>query len=320
MQLHFLCTSPPWQDSNSRVLCDAVFMKHIETIEALIQTLVKSETFHALVVHSIPGWGKSTAIDKSLGKLGIQAVSIGSYATPLHIYNTFCTYPERMIVLDDSALLFSDPKIMAILKAATWQSSGNNPASNGNLRRISWGSTSDKVEQPFVDFTGKVILLTNVLPTGKETEAFLSRCLSYRIPIEKENIRDMLISAAQSPENYLNVTLAQEVASFLIAEPSLIDLMRVNLRTLKLGYDLAQTHPTGWRDLLFQLLPKVSGASGTLVKTKDAEALVAEMLSTGLSVKAQEQKYVNETGKSRRSFYLHRKKLGLSRAYRAKVE
>lgn len=72
------------------------------------------------------------------------------------------------------------------------------------------------MESPFVDFTGKVILLTNALPAGKEKEAFLSRCLSYRINIETQDVREMLMAAAQSSANYLKPELVIEVAQFLI--------------------------------------------------------------------------------------------------------
>src|SRR5207253_717400 len=123
-------------------------MKHLETIQAFIKMLIGSESFHALVIQSPPGWGKSTAIDQALGELGIKAVAAGSYANTLHIYNTLCLHPNSLIVLDDCAGLFSDQKSMGILKAATWQSSGQNtgsPRVTRWRRRVSWGSTSEKV-------------------------------------------------------------------------------------------------------------------------------------------------------------------------------
>lgn len=277
------------------------FMKHVETIKAFIETLKNSENFHALVIHSAPGWGKSTTIDSALNHLGLSAVSAGSYATPLHIYNLLCQNPGSLMVLDDCAGLFSDLKAMSILKAATWQTSGH----GSSARRISWGSSSEKVDQPFVDFTGKLILLTNVLPVGTETEAFLSRCLSYRIGISENDVKEMLVSASQSKDHFKNGGLALEVAEFLIASGTQIDLMKVNLRTLKLGYDLASTHPASWKELFQHLLPK-------RLQPKDE---ISAILSSGLTTKEQEAKFLAATGKSRRSFYNYKKKMGLSRAY-----
>ena len=285
-------------------------MKHVETIKAFIKTLMSSESFHAVVVESPPGWGKSTTIDAALGELGVEAVSAGSYATPLHIFNTLCRHPDAIIVLDDCAGVFTDQKSMSILKAATWQSSGqggNVEAPTKRSRRIAWGSTSEKVEQPFVDFSGKLILLTNVVPAGRETEAFLSRCLSYRISIGEEDVKHMLLAAAASPTHFPKPQLALEVAHFLVDDSTHADSAKINLRTLKMGYDLAATHPETWRELFVHLLPK---------KVRSGDILV-DVFQPGLTTKQQEAKFVAATGKSRRTFYNEKKRLGLTRPYRS---
>ncbi len=281
-------------------------MKHVETIKAFIKTLMNSESFHALVVQSPPGWGKSTTIDLALGGLAVDAVAAGSYATPLHIYNTLCRHPDSIVVFDDCAGLFSDQKSMAILKAATWQSSGHS-ATAQNSRRIAWGSTSDKAEQPSMDFSGKLILLTNVVPAGKETEAFLSRCLSYRISIGDDEVKQMLLSVAASSTHFPKSELALDVARFLIADSTRADLTKLNLRTLKMGYDLAATHADAWRELFVHLLPRKSEPSD----------LISQLLQSGLSAKEQEAKFISTTGMSRRTFFNQKKRLGLTRPYQS---
>jgi len=283
-------------------------MKHVETIKAFIKTLMNSESFHALVVQSPPGWGKSTTIDVALADLAIDAVVAGSYATPLHIYNTLCRHPDSMIIFDDCAGLFSDQKSMAILKAATWQSSGQG-ATTRTSRRVAWGSTSDKAEQASLDFTGKLILLTNVVPAGKETEAFLSRCLSYRINIGDDEVKQMLLSVAASSTHFPKSELALDVARYLVDNSTRADLTKLNLRTLKMGYDLAVTHPDAWRELFVYLLPRKSEPSD----------LISQLLQSGLPSKEQEAKFVAATGLSRRTFFNQKKRLGMTRSYRSKI-
>lgn len=284
-------------------------MKHVATIKAFIKTLMNSESFHALVVQSPPGWGKSTTIDMALAELGVEAVAAGSYATPLHIYNTLCRHPDALIILDDCAGLFSDPKSMAILKSATWQSSGQGATTTTQpWRRVSWGSTSEKVEEASVDFSGKLILLTNVVPAGKETEAFLSRCLSYRISIDSDEAKQMLLSAAISAKHFPKPDIAQAVARFLVDDMTRVDVTKINLRTLKMGYDLATTHPEGWRELFIHLLPR----------TRNDGDLLMEIFQSGLSTKEQEAKFVASTGKSRRTYYNFKKRLGLTRTYQVR--
>ncbi len=298
-----------------------MILKHVDTIRALVETLVKSENFHALVVQSAPGWGKSSTVERALQMAGIQPVLVGSYATALHIYNLLGQTPEGTFVLDDSAGLFSDIKTMAILKAATWQSGdyldhacGENHQSERPMpvkksRRINWGSSSGKVDQPFIDFTGKIIILTNTLPAGRETEAFLSRCLSYRMIFSPEQIKEALFVAAQAVQYFQDVKRAGEVVEFLIHGSARADLTKINLRTLRLGYDLAGTHQDSWRDLFLHLLPR----------SEEPKDQIAEILQSDLSIKEQEAKFLATTGKSRRSFYNYRRKLGLTREYQVRA-
>jgi hypothetical protein len=296
-------------------------MKHLEIIRSFIRTLINSDTFHALIVESLPGLGKSTAIDTALSECGVEGVAVGAYATPLHIYNSICKHPNSILVLDDVAGLFSDPKSMAILKAATWQSSGQGKTGSNNQqpRRVSWGSTSDKVEQSTTEFSGKLILLTNSIPAGKETEAFLSRCLSYRIRMSEADIGQVLLEAAESKQYFSDSQLARKVVRFLMDRAHEFDLMRVNFRTVKMGYDFALTHPETWEELFVHVLPRRAMNPPQAVrsaKKDDPEAHIRELLSSQLSTKEKEARFVSLTGKSRRTFYNYQKRLGLSRSYR----
>jgi len=290
-----------------------VRVKHIQTISALVETLITSETFHALVVESAPGLGKSTTVSRVLQSLGRPYVDLGSFATSLHIYNTLNENPKSLILLDDSAGIFSDSKTMAILKAATW-GSGGGEFSNGtssSIRRVAWGSTSEKVSAPFFDFSGKLILLTNAIPTGKETEAFLSRSLRYQIHFTEKQIRGLLLQASESSERFPNKKIAQSVARFLVRDGGRHDLKRINFRTLKLGYDLACTHADSWQEIFEALLPKQD--------VRGPEAILADLSGSGRSVKEQAAAFQAKTGKSLRSFYSYRRALGLSRAYGVKT-
>lgn len=281
-------------------------MKHVTTIEILIQTLLQSEAFHALIVESPPGWSKSTTIDGALKRLKIPFVSMGSYTTPLHFYNTLAAHPTSMIVLDDCG--FSDPKTLAILKGATWATSGGSISPHS--RRISWGSTSDKVAAPCVDFSGKIILLTNALPNGKEIQAFLSRCLSFRVAFSDAEVKKMVLAASRSSEHFENTRLAKKVADFLVCQGEAIDFSQINLRTLRLGYEIAMTQPKCWQEILPSLLP--------LKGVKAGLRLRGELINPELAPSLQEAEFRLKTGKGRRTFYNYKKKLGLTRRYRSK--
>jgi len=280
-------------------------VKYLENTLKLLETLRESSVFHALVLQSEPGWAKSTTIGEALHKFKTGHVFLGSYSTPLHLYNTLGENPHSFIVIDDCAGLFGDSTAMAILKAATWSSIGE-----GKARQVAWGSTSEKVQLPEFIFRGKLIILTNTLPVGTETESFLSRALTYRIEFSKEERRELLLQGAKSKKYYRDTALAVRIAKFLI---DLIDQQAslcspISLRTLKMGYELAHTHPKDWQELLQTLLK--GGA-----KARPQEVIQSLVGSPSL-VKAQGEQFSETTGMSRRTFFNYRKKLGLSRAYR----
>lgn len=159
---------------------------------------------------------------------------------------------------------------------------------------------------PAADFYGKIILLTNTLPQGKEVEAFLSRCLNYRISFNEREIKQMLRLAADSPEYFEDRALSKDVADF-ISERADADFSQVNLRTLRLGYELAKTQPELWRELLPNLLPKSD------IRSEDP---LHAQRRAALPIKEQIAEFQARTGKSRRTFFNYRKKLGLVRTYR----
>lgn len=271
-------------------------MKHVEDIKDYATMVFESEQFHALIVQSPPGWAKSTTITEALNKLGKPWVSIGAYSTPLFFYNALCQHKDKIIVLDDCAGLFDNMNAMSILKAATWPSSGKGD------RIVAWGSTSEKVVSEFVNFKGKLILLTNVLPKGRDTEAFLSRSVFYSIRFTKGNIEKMLKEASGQKKYYPNTRRAKDVAKFLIENMAKRDYTKVNLRTLQQGYDLAGVVPKKkWGNLFEQLLPQV-----------EPKELVSDLARTDEFIEDQCRHFINVTGMSRRVFFKYRAELGLA--------
>ncbi len=185
---------------------------------------------------------------------------------------------------------------MSVLKAAAWSASGD--------RRVAWGSTSDKVDQPSVIFRGKLILIANSIANTRETRAFLSRAIFYRMEFGRSDVIEMLKTAASSKAHFANTELATEVSNFLIEQVQHRDYSGISLRTLHIGCELASTHPDEWKELLEPLLP-----------SPNPENLIESLVTSDLAAKEQEQRFIAETGLSRRTFYKEKKRLGLSRTY-----
>ncbi len=267
-------------------------MRHLEDIKLLIKTLQASNGFHALVIESPPGWAKSSTVESILKQSETEFISLGNYSTPLFLYNSLCKTPDKLLVLDDCAGLFGEANAMAVLKAATWSSAG----SSGE-RVVSWFSNSDKVSQPSIKFSGKLILLTNTLPTGRDIEAFLSRTLYLRIAFDVEEVENMLAEAARSKDHYEDTELALSVVHYLLSNLQRYDLRKLNLRTLKMGYEIAKSNPTQWQTLLDRLLPQTS-----------PKVLANALSDSDMSVEDQSKEFSRATGLSRRTFYYYRNK------------
>lgn len=269
-------------------------MKHLQDIKLYMKTLMNSEQFHALIVQSPPGWAKSTTINECLSSLKVNWKSIGSYSTPLFFYNSICENPDKVLVLDDCAGLFDNLTAMSLLKAATW------PIQGTGDRIISWGSMSEKVRKPFANFKGKLILLTNVMPKGSDSEAFLSRSMFYNIAFTRQNVAGMLTEAAKQKRFYSNTKVAKQVATFLVDNLDRRDYTRFNLRTLQQGYELARVEPKRWKAAFEQLLPRV-----------EPNELVKQLAGTADSVEDQCRYFMNNTGLSRRTYFNYRTQHGL---------
>jgi hypothetical protein len=266
-------------------------MTHTKDIESLIRTLLQSNCFHALIIQSPPGWGKTTTVERVLGELGTPYRALGSYSTPLALYRALCTHHKDLLILDDCAGLLTDPTAIALLKAATWTSSGSH-----GQRRVTWSSASEKVEQSGVDFSGKLIVLTNTVPVGGQIRSFISRSLYLPVSFSGLEIAAMLRDAA----SHLNDDpIASEVAELLIAEVECGKGAGICFRTFEMGRELARSMPNEWKGLLSRMLGKTSPTQ------------VVQDLSSGQDKTTSQCRAFQEiTGMSPRTFYYYKSKQG----------
>lgn len=265
-------------------------MKHIDDIRALTELLLGSKNFHSLVIEGAPGWGKSSTVEKILLEKKHPFVTLGSYTTPLRLFGFLSENPKGTLVLDDSAGIFGDAIAMSILKAATWPSSGTE-----GTRLVTWGSTSERITAQEFFFEGKIILLTNSVPRNGDGAAFASRSLHYCITPSAVEMESLVRSVAKS-NVFGDQQIADEVVGFLIERAKQNGFRGVNLRTLQLGYELATSGRSEWKELFGKILPRPDSAN------------VAYLLSTQSQAPVEEQyrQFHRATGLSRRTFFYYR--------------
>lgn len=272
-------------------------LNHIDAIKSLLITIRASEKMHALIIEGPPGWGKTTAVDDALKAAGVKGVHLGSYSTPLHLFNFLHDNSSNTVVIDDCAGLFSDQSSMAILKAATW--------GQGKQRKIRWGSTSGKASAEEFQFEGKLIIVCNSFPATADAEAVKSRSFPYKINIDPTSAKMLLEKAAENSSLYSDTKKASEVANFLAKKISAASVHQISYRTLQMGYELAEHNGNQWRELLERMV---------VAAPEDPRKLVRQLSRKGLPVKDQIRLFEESTGLKRRTFFKYRRELGVSRA------
>ncbi len=284
-------------------------MRHFEEIANFTRHLYRSERCHSLIVLGPPGWGKSCTIRQALGELGVEYKILGAYSTPLALFNALCESSNSTIVLDDTAGLLSSPQSLAILAAAVWPGSESR-----GTRLVRWSSTSEKAITSEVEFNGKIIILTNAIPSTHAALALCSRSLKYEIIVEAEQVPQLLMEAAESTMNVPEKETAMQVARFLGERVSQYDASKFNLRTLEQGIDFAVHSPESWQQMLLAVLPKRSETKNPgLAKNKRQFDIILDLDRSNLRVHEQVAQFERLTGQKRRTFFTLRRQLGLSK-------
>lgn len=271
-------------------------LDHVEAIRRLLMTVRASARMHALIIEGPAGWGKTTSVDVALKQSGVQSVHLGSYSTPLNLFNFLSENPKSFVLIDDCAGLFSDQSSMAILKAATW--------THGSKRLIRWGSTSTRAAVDEFLFEGKLVVVCNTFPNTADAMAVRSRSFPFRVEITAAHAKTLLEAAADDQKLYPNTDVANSVAKFLSSRLTINSVHQLSYRTLQMGYELAMHNPEYWKPLLEQML---------VPDQEDPKKLVRKLARQDLKVKEQLRMFEESTGLKRRTFFKYRQKLNLVR-------
>ena len=69
-------------------------MKHLADVGDYFEVLLASQHFHVLLVEGPPGWGKTSLIRDILGRLQLPYQLVGSFVTPLALFNELVRSPS----------------------------------------------------------------------------------------------------------------------------------------------------------------------------------------------------------------------------------
>lgn len=263
-------------------------VSHAMAIRQFIQSMSKSNKYHATIISGPPGYGKTSAVDQAIADSKASAVRLGVYSTPLGFFTFLEENSDKLIVIDDTSGLFNESS-MAILKAATF---GKHEG-----RSVRWDSLTTRAPRTEFTFSGKFIIICNSFPGTSDGEAVKSRSFLYPIQITATQAKRLLLEAAIDSKWYKEIKVATTVAEFLAERITDDSVAKISYRTLEKGYELAMDHPDNWKDLLIHEIPASSVSP---------ECLVKDLAKQNIRVKEQVRIFEQSTGLKRRTFFKYR--------------
>lgn len=228
-------------------------LKKLEILEKIIGGLVK-EYSHSLVVVSPAGHGKTETTIKTLERNGLREgkeyLYVNSYITPLEFYKELERVNNlnepKILTLDDCEDILNNVKLISLLKGALWE------LPDGS-RKVSWFSTSPKVQSKSFYFKGKIILLLNRFSRNNPLlNAVADRGFYYNYRLSNSEIISLIKERAKKFSGGLSQSQREKIIRFLEREAR--NSEKLSLRTLPKAYALFKTSPNSYQFLLKKLL------------------------------------------------------------------
>lgn len=243
-----------------------------------------------LIIKGRAGLGKSYSVINILRKLKTPFEYRSGYITPLSLYQLLYKYNKMLLVLDDVEGLFEN-KCVALLKSALWDINGK--------RIVSYETTHKKLmgNVPSVfDYQGKLVILANELKSKKDENfnALISRAVNYELLFSFKEI--MAISDKILSKKKLNKVKYERVKD--IIQRNITPISNFNFRILDRLVQMVRYNKDKAEELFL----------ASLQQDTDME-LVLKLMRKKLSVGEQIRQFSLETGKSRRTYFVIKKKI-----------
>jgi len=252
---------------------------------------------NSVIIEGETGLGKSTLVKAILKEIKINFVFYNSYSTPLSFYKNVYLNRDKTLLLDDIEGLFKDRKGISILKALL---------NTDEVKFIRYDSTSEKLDVPseFI-FNGKMIILSNDIHKHID-DALISRGIYRKVNFTFKEILDIAKSIIKFHHKNLKEKEVKEILNF-IKENADVTTINFNFRTINKIVDFYKFDKQNWRELALEEIPK------------DEElVIIIKLMRKNIPVSIQIKQFIEETGKSRATYFRLKKKLKVSKSHSIK--
>lgn len=270
------------------------YVKHEKYQEIIkyLDLVLDSKKINGFVLEGSFGTGKSLVIKSHLKAKNRQFIYFNSYTTSLAFYMMIYENKDNIILIDDLSGIWNDEKGISILRALM---------NTDDKRFIRYESTSDKLKCPSsFNFNGKIIILCNNI-TKHLDESVLSRTI-YR-KIEFTNAEKLEFSKKIIKWNYPKLSNYQVSNIYNFVNENVDETnLKFNFRDLLKITEIYLKYPKEWKDLAIKELEK------------DETMILIKELQEFKNKKYQVEKFIEQTGLSRRTYYNYLKRYNLCKS------
>lgn len=263
--------------------------KFYDNMHGFMQTALNSEVSNMFIIGSC-GLGKSYNVLRFLKDK--KVVYKQGNITPLAMYMLFWNNnsEDTIIVFDDTHSILNNKPCLSLLYSAMWSPDG--------IRIISWDSTSGRLKNTPSKFQlhSKIMFLMNEVPNNEEMRTLLSRCFTYHLKMNYNQILELMYHIAKLKHKKLSKEQRFEVVNF-IKQHSSPATQDFNLRLQKKIEEL-YLHNKNWQDLAMELLQE-----DELLK------VVWELEKEPSTIKTKIQTFQQRTNMCRATYYNYKKQL-----------
>ena len=253
---------------------------------------------NSLFILNRGGLGSTTNVLGKLKELNVDFVYVNNYSTALELVNYIYTNRTKVMVFDDVESMWSNHKIINVLKGALWG------IGKENKRIVSYLTTDTRLKAPAqFEFSGKMLFLINKMPNEKDksVKALLSRSITYELSFTYAEI--MVILKVFSKIPYREMSKKEREKVFIYLRNNTDDTCEdLNFRTLIKMYDIFIENKDNWKRMC-----------KTLIVRNEKLALLKELLSSTSTTKEAQEKWSEEIygnkSRGRSTFFLMKKRL-----------
>lgn len=238
------------------------------------------------------GMGKTEVVLRTLEEMRANYEHFKTFSTPLELYSYLYLHKDKLVVMDDMEGVLDNKKSVSILKSCLW--------GYKDVREVQYLSTTDKLMvPPKFEFNGRTIFLLNEFPKNKFVKSLVTRSVFYEVKIPFEQKLVMMEDIARLDFPGLDLDERMEVFKF-IRSHSTPATKELNFRTLIKAFNIFKFSKDRWKDLVKLMLQP----------DEDLATLRSiEEITKNLPVNNMARLFIQETGKSRSTFFRLRRRL-----------